>query len=204
MSELQNPFNSEVPPPQPGDNGQRNRWYDPVPQAFNAIGWLLHFNPNVQSTVCGYLQPMIDDYAQKRQEKDMIKSMGSEKVLSLYQAQQKRRGLDQRQETFRVLSRIKTLNDSDRAAMVVHLHYIITGIRYYHGLCHEFNITPRTTDIRALTETYRKQGIRSVLVSLQDIRTKWQQQRGMTASAPTIDIPKPKPVAGTGMHRREF
>ncbi len=191
-----NPFASETAPALAGDTGQRNRWYDTIPMAFNAIGWMLNFSASIQHTLCGYLVPIINHYAQRRQENEWLKSLGSEKVLSLYQAQQKRRDCDQRQATFNMLNKIKTLNDTDRDTMVKHLHNMISGVRLYHGLCHDLKMTPRTADIRTLVETYRKEGKASMMTSLDELKNRFLSRKPSTKANTT-------PTSKGGMLSRE-
>ncbi len=197
-----NPFASETAPPLPGDTGARNRWYDNTPMAFNAIGWMLSFSPSIQHTLCGYLVPIIELYKKQRQETEWLKSMGSEKVLSLYQAQQKRRDCDQRQETFKMLSKIKTLGDSDRDAVVHHLHLIISGIRLYHGVCFEMSMTPRTADIRSLIETYRQEGHASMMSALGELKGKFESRQPSPPSSPEKSSPA-APTGTIGMRSRD-
>jgi hypothetical protein len=173
---------------------QQRRWYDKNPQAAKAIRYLLAFPTVFQDVVC---QTLLALAAQLPPEAlDPLKSLGTENILSLYKAKQKRRDYDQRELTHDTFSQMGVLSDARRGVMMEHIHNLTEAFRGYLKLCKQYQAQPNLIEVRKLLDQYQAIGPKGCATVLKTIHDDWEQHALLKGAhlafinTPKINTPK--------------
>ncbi len=200
-----NPYIDTTPPESPDDTGARKRWYDEDIDASNALEWLLAFPKVALLSVAKALGEITEQQHQQLEDDSTVKSLGAEGVTSLYQSRLKRRSSDKQAEVFRFFTRLKALPTKQRNHILTHSINIITGVRLYLKACIDNNATPKATDLRKITDEYRRRGQQGLANTLKELEISLHLPS--QPIAPTLpaepEPPKPEPKSsGSGMQSR--
>lgn len=180
---------------------RKRRWYDKNPQASKAIRCLLALPVLFQDLVC---QTLLSLAAQlPHSTLDPLKSVGTENVLALYKARQKRRDYDQRELTHDTLSQLSVLPETKRNAMMVHINQLTDAFREYLTLCKQYQTKPNLVDVRKLLNQYQASGPEGCTSILATIHEEWEAMAQLKNTnlafmhTPVIQVSKPpKPGGG--------
>jgi hypothetical protein len=176
---------------------RQRRWYDREPQASKAIRCLLAFPVVFQDVVC---QTLLNLAAQLPQNTlDPLKSVGTENILALYKAKQKRRDYDQRELTHDTLSQLGVLPETKRNTMMRHINQLTEAFRGYLKLCKQYQAKPNLVDVRKLLNQYQMTGPEGCTSVLQNIHDEWEQVAQIkNSNLAFMHTPRPPlPVTGS-------
>lgn len=186
-----NPYESPEPPASPNDSGKRERWYDADPTSANTIGWLIAFPIQVAQILAMSLNQMADQLHYQQAEAEALKSIGADKVLSLYLSRQKRRMSDQNPELFTFLNRLKSLQGQHQQSLMSHTTALVTGTRLYLKFCVNEGIAPSSRVLEGLIDSYRRQGIKALENELRSVQATLSKKPVAPSAKPPHD---PKPI----------
>ncbi len=207
-NDLNNPYNSPTPPSNPNDSGARNRWTDEDPTTANAVGWLLAFPKAVIIALAQPLLNMTEHQHQQLEDDSSVKSLGADKVMSMYQSRLRRRSSDKEPEVFRFLNRLKALPTNLRNVMIGHTVAMVNGTRLYLKACVDNGVSPKISDIHRITDEYRRGGNNGLNALLAEITTGLHVMpeapvEPAPAPAEPDPTPAPPPSSGSGMRSRK-
>ncbi len=164
----------------PAQGWQQRRWYDREPQAARAIRYLLAFPVVFQDVVC---QTLLSIAAQLPSDAlEPLKSLGTENILALYKAKQKRRDYDQRALTHDTFSQLGSLPNAKRLTMTRHIHHLTDAFRGYLKLCKHYQARPNLIEVRKLLSQYQTSGTPACESLLQEFKDQWEHQKLLKTS----------------------
>ena len=136
----------------------KRRWYDLDAEVSQAIGVLQSFPKEILYIVTSGLVDFAEREFRVREQQMNRRSLGSTKVLALFQSEQRRRTSDCVTPMHKICNYLMILTDTSRRVMAASIMELVGFIADYLKACQAFEQTVSMDDVGALTSTYVRRG----------------------------------------------
>lgn len=180
------------------------RFYDHDPKVAQAVQLLMIFPPEIKILLADSMSLIAEqEYAAGDLLKN-LKSLGTDRVLSIYKSKQKRRDYDQCPHTHRAMNYLMILPPEQRILLAHKVIELMAYIQDYMQTCQQYGRPLQNNEMEGLTQTFVHLGGDQVQELLRRIRKDFSDTldkkasvgtRGSLTENATPNRPKPAPVA---------
>lgn len=149
----------------------KKRWHDQQPTVARSVKLLEVFPPEFQGLLGETITTLAEKHCKARELMANLRSLGPEKVLSIFKSKSKRRSFDQQPAVHQAMSYMFILPDKERLYIAGHIIVLVGQVVEYF----KFSITEGTpayfSTVAALTTAYANgnyKDLKSFLAQLQN------------------------------------
>lgn len=148
------------------DELQKNRWYDQSMLTSRAVDLLETFPPAIQSIVARGISMLADKEFRVNEMMKSYRSLGRDKVLSLYKSKRRLRSMDEDASVHKALNHLSILSQEGQEFMAARILELMSLIAQYLKACKSYSQDPNEDEIMAMTQTYVAEGSKEALAFL--------------------------------------
>ncbi len=162
------------------------RFYEEDPTVKFSVEMLFSFPEGIKTLIAsGCNKVAMKDY-KAHELLTELKSIGSEKVISLHKAKLKRRSYDQNPTIHQVMLYILILSPESRKEMAGKMSELMELMQGYLQLCRAFKVAPQKEVFEKISDAYAQQGMPLAKQLMASIQTKYaQRQKAQAEEAQT-------------------
>ncbi len=135
-----------------------NRWYDNRPKVSRSVLLISALPPDVQSIIAKGIVTMANDEFKAHETLQSLRSLGSDKVMSLHKAQKKQRAIDTNPHMHQAMSYLYILSPENQDVLAERIIELMGFIREYFDACKKSTQEPTEKHIIDLTDSYVQSG----------------------------------------------
>ena len=132
----------------------KKRWYDQQATVSKSISLIETFPQEFQVILGESILSLAEDRCQVKELMAELKSLGPEKVLSLFKSKSKRRSYDSQQELHQAMNYMYVLPDESRIYIATHVIEMANYLYEYFKICKEGGVQPSANIARQVTKGY--------------------------------------------------
>lgn len=171
------------------------RFYEKNPTVKQAVTTLLKFPDDIRSVLAKGMCAIAEtDFNAHIRIRD-LKSLGKEKVLALYKAEQRRRDYDKDPYLSRALNYLMILEPPDQFFLAVKVNDLINVVQDFMVLCRQYAQKIQIAVVERLTGIYVHGGLNEAEDLLNVIHAKFEQY---FSQLKVPDTPKEESISGKG------
>ena len=168
------------------------RWYDRQPKLSEACKLLFGFPDEIKSLISEAVLIIADREIKQKEQREQMRSLGSEKILGLYKSKNRRREYDINPYLHQAMNYLYLLSEKNRDFMAEHILKMVHYIQHYLQTCHITETPPSMEDVATITNLYIHSGdpeVKSFLKQLHyEFCLKLQDGKSPTLPNPLLDI----------------
>lgn len=153
----------------------RRRWYDQKPELSRCVSLLAAFPAEVQAIVGDGLVYLAEKEFKAHSLLSSLKSLGPEKVLGIYKAQNRRRSIDAEPGMFQTLNYFYMLSPENQLLMAQMTIELVGYIARYFEACKLYRKDSRREHLIELTDRYVRTGGKEAQLFLERITRLFRQ-----------------------------
>ncbi len=134
------------------------RWYDRDQKSSLAIETILKLPPEMQQIICKAVMQLAEKEIKDREDLENFRSVGMDKILSLYKAKERKREYDRNDQMHDTLNYLGLLSEENRCFVSQVVLDIMLLIQEYLKMCQENDLAVRRRDFEDLTAAYVRRG----------------------------------------------
>ena len=161
----------------------RKRWYDGHPAISRGVGLLEALPFDVQSIVAEGVNTVAEKDCSAHEISSSLKSLGKDKVLSMYKAKAKRRAYDQNPEFHKAMGYMYVLENNQRDFVGNKMLGITAGVQSYVQTCQKHELPVNLRVVQQITLVCIEEGQEGVSRLLDkindDVKQAAKQHAGM-------------------------
>lgn len=131
--------------------GKHTRWHDKRPELSKAVHFLSSLPDEVQTIIGECVIQVAEKEFRISDLMGDLKTMGTEKVMGLHQAQKRRRSYDQNAMMHKAVACIYVLPDGQQTRMAAHVLDLMDNVMNYFQTYREFSAPANTATLRRMT-----------------------------------------------------
>lgn len=140
------------------------RWYEQQPVVSKSVSLLESFPPEFQVSLGETIIELAEKHCSAKDLMNNLRSLGPEKVLSIFKSKSKQRKTDQVQEVHQAMNYMLILPDKDRLYIAEQIIEVVGQLFEYFKFCKANSTSPNPVVVSELCTAY----IRREFGSLQD------------------------------------
>ena len=152
----------------------KNRWYDQQPTVSRAVDILNDFPLDFQIVLANSIVEIAESHCNVNELLADLRTLGPEKVLSVFKSKSKRRELDASKEVHHALNCMYILSDGDRIFIANHLITLGSYLVDYFKICKTEGMQPSLSIAREVSAAYIKGDLHDPAIFLTIIRAQIQ------------------------------
>ncbi len=153
---------------------EKNRWYDQQPTVSRAVDILNDFPVEFQVVLAVSIVEMAETHCKVNEMMADLRTLGPEKVLSVFKSKSKRRSLDVSKEVHHALNCLYILAEGDRIFIANHLITLGSYLVDYFKICKTEGIQPSLNIAREIAAAYIQGDLHDPAIFLTIIRAQIQ------------------------------
>lgn len=167
------------------------RWYDRQPVVSKSVSLLENFPPEYQAALGETIIELAEKHCSAKDLMNNLRSLGPEKVLSIFKSKSKQRKTDNVQQMHQAMNYMLILPDEDRAYIAGQIIEVVGHVFEYFKHCKDQGVSPSALVVGELCGAY----IRREFGTLQDFLAQLEAQNASTAEPAATAASNP--AAGT-------
>ncbi len=146
-----------------------NRWYDKRPKVSHSVSLISALPASVQSIIAKGIVTMANDEFKANETLESLRTLGSDKVMSLHKAQKKQRTIDSNPHMHQAMSHLYILSPENQDLLAERVIELMGFIREYFDTCKQSTQEPTEKHIIDLTDSYVQSGSEDAKLFLSQI-----------------------------------
>jgi hypothetical protein len=152
------------------------RWYERQPRLSQSVKVLQMMPDAIKSILADAIMLIATREFGKEEPLNVIRSLGSEKIMGLHKSKNKRREYDQNELLHKAMNYLYILSEEKQDFMAEHALKMLHYIQDYLAACQEFQVDSSIEEVAALAKTYVEQGSVEVEIFLRKLRKEFYIQ----------------------------
>jgi len=132
----------------------KKRWYDQQATVSKSVTLIESFPVEFQVILGESILSLAENHCQVKELMAELKSLGPEKVLSLFKSKSKRRSYDNQQELHQAMNYLYVLPDESRIYIATHIIALTNYFYEYFKICKEGGVQPSANIARQVSKAY--------------------------------------------------
>lgn len=157
----------------PPSNPKRLRWYDRNPRLSVAVQLMMVFPDEFKTIICEGISLLAEREFKVNELIYQFKSLGSDKVLSLFKSKQRKRDYDEHPAMHQTMNYLYVLSDEHKTFMANHIISLVEVVQDYLRLCQRARHAPESQAVGTLTNAYVNTGRDSARVMLKQFEARF-------------------------------
>lgn len=181
------------------------RWYDDEPDVQQSIDLMEKFPPEIQEIVGEGAVTLAERECQARDIMSSLRSLGAERILSIYKSQNKQRAYDQSPSFHKMVNYMLVISPENRRFLARQISRMVVNISEYFKSCRYYDVEPDAAEVAEMTRAYVEMGSEDARRFLDKLKEDFRQGIRKRSEVLVADAGKSKSLmdADQGMRIRE-